>query len=268
MWIDVLGVVWSVSNTHLPASFLVSGGTGVRANVLRHIIDGEYTVADMHALVGGLSSDLAEEKLTQAQQRIFFATSMVAAAVGGYATAGASTMPLTAATEWAYGKLTNVDDWIERLAIRWILTSTLMEHDPTRGLAAAEKLRDEATRLSRSGPNAADARHIRLLMAAYRSFAAETVETVIPEMPLLVGMRLSDALELMNLLGRGDTLLLDAYESAENARSPLIKSRWLVKGQRPDPGERVTTTTLVALAYAKPGEYLPHGMIASRLHAL
>lgn len=268
MWRDVLGVVWSVSNTYLPPPFLVSGATGVRANTLRQLIDGEYTVADLHAHVSDLSALLAQGKLSQAQERLLYATSMVTAAVGGYVTAGVSTFPIVTATNWAYGKLTDVDAWIEQLAVRWVLAATIAEHDQETGIVVARSFRHEATELARSGPDAGEARQIRLLMTVYRALAAEDEQTILEEMPDLVRLRLNDALDVLHNIGLDRVSLLDASRSGHDARSPLVRSRWVVQGQRPRPGETVDTSTLIALAFGKPDEPIPHGQVASRLYAL
>lgn len=267
-WRAVLAGTWALHNSFMDRSLLDTGPMGNRSNCLLYLAGVGVTVSDIQYLYMNAAEKAAEGKPTAFDQAAFFAGSFASGFVVGTLTMGAGLGLLNKAVAWAGGKMMEVDPWTEELTLRWLLASQLAEEDPLRTRRVGQLLYDEAGALSRTQPSTIQGRKVRMLLAAYRDLEHNSAiddSSTSATMPNVVGMRLSDAIDALAALRIGVDESFDAARPAGEERYPMVKSNWIVRGQRPSAGSEVEPNMHVALAFSKAGERVLANQLTARL---
>ncbi|WP_156023116.1 PASTA domain-containing protein [Terracoccus sp. 273MFTsu3.1] len=265
-WRAALAVVWAVRNQFLPGPGPDSGGTGTRANTLLYLSGMDMSCSDIQAYYRALADDIAEGKVSTMENLAFVVGSAAAGATVGFFTMGGGIGATAKAVGWLGGKFTETDDWVLDLSLSFLVANIFAEVDPGRVRAVAEAFYRNAGEMSRSEPNSAQGRRIRMLLAAYKELTLDAQgpdEAATLMVPNLVGMRLGDAKNALRALGINEMRLVDAVGADGQERGTMMENRWVVRAQLPAPG--TARDARVTLAYSRPGERIVAHLLQDRL---
>lgn len=273
-WRSTLTSVWATSSSFLPPKMLLSGTTGIRAGLLMHLTHTGATVFDVQSSVTALSETMAAEKPSLLEKSALLGTSFIGGQALDIFVGGIGATVAGHATSWGQQKLTKqltaVEPWIEELALTYTLALGLKSDEPALVKRVVEELRESASAISRTQPSAAQTKRIKLLLWTQHALLAEHGEAraAAHVMPNVVGMRLSDAREVLKSIGYANISVADAVNPPQSARTPRIESRWQVRGQLPAEGGPLPDR--IVLAFSKPGESLltavMHKNMTHRIH--
>lgn len=257
-WRSTLTSVWATTSSFLPPGLLLSGTTGTRAGLLMHLTRTGATVHDVQTSVTALAETMAAEKPSLLEKSALLGTSFIGGQALDFFVGGIGATIAGQATQWGQEKLsrqlTAVEPWIEELALTYTLALGLKSDEPERVQQVVEGMREAASAISRTQPSASQTKRIKLLLWTQHALLAEHGQqrTRGHVMPNVVGMRLSDAREVLKSIGYGNLSVADAVRSPQEARSPRIESRWQVRGQLPPEGGPLPDQ--IVLAFSKPDE--------------
>ncbi|WP_146197145.1 PASTA domain-containing protein [Serinibacter arcticus] len=269
-WVDLIGVEMVAYNPLFPESLSLTGRVGLRTAGAFDALGLEITPLEVADSYSEMCAEIARHKTsTMSMNAIRVSSTALRMLDVATVTGGIAGSWIDKGSGALIGFFEAADDRDRDLALAWWYATALHDAQPSVTTRVLRHLKVTAQEHARKG----ERDRLRATNAVIADLAGtdslhedRDASSLVPD---AINLPLDAAINLAGAAGFTDVRLVDAYPTNGVQREPMMRSRWVVRYQKPSAGESAAADSAVVLAYSRPGErvrdHIAHQLMEERL---